>query len=212
MGATSARKRFGFGAHRPAKACEIVPLQQPATYWCCSEFPNSRSLPSEKGVDDGHVAHGVFERDGRGFSLENRTRERLRFQRVLIHRVERDRFDAGPQAVAPVVDENSTGTIGGSVVRNLDLDATACSEDLGALVEDELRAAHEEGLPTRKLEQRRGETVRSEFGIPLHERKHASRLFTEQETRRDDRVTADIHERAAAHSGTFRTFFGSRLK
>src|SRR3954470_14986950 len=77
----------------------------------------------EDRFDDRHVFNGVLNRDGDFGVVENGAREGVALQRVLVADWEGLDGDAAAEEVCSAVDEQARGAVGGSVDRDLELDA-----------------------------------------------------------------------------------------
>jgi hypothetical protein len=118
----------------------------------------------EKGFDDGHIGDALFEGDGDGCALKDGAGEGVALQGVLIGGGESFRGNAGTEEVAAIVDKEARGAVGWRVEGDLDFDAAFGSEEMDALVRDELGAAGEDGVAGREVEDRGGEAVGVEVG------------------------------------------------
>ena len=73
------------------------------------------------------------------------------------------------EEIAAVVDEKASGTVQRRVEGDLDLDAAASAKEVDALVRDQLRAAGEDGLAAREVENRRRKPVGVHLRIAVDE-------------------------------------------
>src|ERR1700730_10861843 len=149
---------------------------------------------TEHGIDHGHVADARFERYGNFAAVAHRTRELVPLDRVLIADRQFIRFNARAEEVAAVIQKHTARAIGWRVEWNFDYYTPACSENLHALVGDELRATREDRLPRWEIQDGRGEPVDLRGWIAFDQTQNTPRLFPENKPRREDRITADIHQ------------------
>ena len=152
----------------------------------------------EDGVDDGHIGDALFEGYGDGCAFEDGAGEGFALEGVLVAGGEGFSGDAGAEDVAAVVDEEAGGAFAGCVEGDLDFDAAFGSEEMDALVRDELGAAGEDGVAGREVEDRGGEAVGVELGVTVDEAADAGGLLGEAGARGLDAVAADVIEGAAA--------------
>ena len=112
----------------------------------------------------------------------------------------RERFSghAAAENITPVIYKNSARAIVRRIERDFDFDAAFRAEELHPLVRHELRAAHERGLSTGKIEQDGGDPVRLELGVPFYKTDHPRGLLAEDESRRGDGIATDVEDAAPA--------------
>ena len=92
-------------------------------------------LPALKhGFDDFHVVDGIGQWCGHGYIIQDREREAVRLNRVLIANLEPDFLSVISELVP-----QPAGLIGWRIERNLDLDTARCTENVDALVIGKLR-------------------------------------------------------------------------
>ena len=112
-----------------------------------------------------HVGDALLEGDGDGGVPSRMAREKASPWRVYwSHGGEGFGFDAGAGEVAAVVDEEARGAVGRGVEGDLDFDAAFGSEEVDALVGDELGAAGEDGMAGGEVEEGGGEAVSLQLG------------------------------------------------
>src|SRR6185436_1631150 len=95
------------------------------------------------------------------------------------------------------IPENSAGFIRGSVERYFYFDPSFSADDLHPLIGSHLGATGEYGVSRWKVHYSGGENIGSHFWIPLYMRHHSCGLFSKNQPRGVNQVTANIHQRAA---------------
>ena len=153
---------------------------------------------AKQRIDDGHVAHGVREWH-RHFALApHGLREQIALDGVLVADRECFGLDAGAEQVGAVVHEDAARTIRRRVEWDFDLDAAGGSEQLHALIGNQLCGAGEDGLAGGVIEDGGGEAVGMHLRVALQQGHDAARLLAEDEAGGVDGIAADIEQAAAA--------------
>ena len=155
----------------------------------------------ENCIDDGHVGDAFFEGDGDGDVFEDGAGEGVALECVLIDDGESFGGDAGAEEIAAVVNDDACGAIGRRVIGDLDFDAAFSPVEMNALERDELRAAGEDGVACREVEERGGQAVGAELRVAVDKAADAGGLLSEGVTGGLDSVAADVVESASAGFG-----------
>src|ERR1039457_2828627 len=183
-----------------AGACRCVPVRAGV----CRYAPRLRRLPAsrfrraEQRIDDGHVADGVLEWH-RHFALATHgLREQVALDGVLVADRECFGLDAGAEQVGAVVHKDAARLVVRRVEWNLDLDPAAGSEQLHALIGNQLGRAGEDRLAGGEIEHGGSEAVRVHIGVAFQQGHHAARFLAEDEAGSVDGIAADIEQPSAA--------------
>src|ERR1022692_684592 len=176
-------------------AWEAAAGRGPAPLW---RFPATRFRRAEQRIDDGHVPDGVNERH-RHFALATHgLREQVALNGVLVADRERFGLDAGAEQVGAVVHKDAARLVGRRVEWNLDLDPAAGSEQLHALIGNQLGGAGEDRLAGGEIEHGGSQAVRVHIGVAFQQGHHAARFLAEDEAGSVDGIAADIEQPSAA--------------
>src|SRR6185369_903018 len=152
-------------------------------------FPLTCCRRTKYRVDHGHIADSILERDGLRPVLSNRLREERALDLVLI---------ASRNLNHLIVDENLSGPIVRRIEWNQHLDSSFRAVKNHSLIRIQPCATCKRRVTLRKVEHRTRQRVRTRNRISLNDAKHAPRLRCKDEARDVNRITPDIHQRAAA--------------
>src|SRR5216683_69376 len=161
-------------------------------------FPLPRFRRTEHGLNHRHIRYRIFQWHRNFAPLTNRPRKRVSLHGILVASGNHFRRYSAAEDVSPIINKNFARPVVRRIEGNLDLDPSLRPQKLHALVPHQLRAACKHRLSRRKLQYRRSQPVRAEFRIPLGDSRHSQRLFSENPSRRRNRVAPDIHQPTAA--------------
>src|SRR6266446_7075937 len=161
-------------------------------------FPLPRFRRTEHRLNHRHIRYRIFQRHRNLAPLANRPRERVPLHGILVASGNYFRHYSAAQGVSPVINKNFARPVVRRIEGNLHLDPSLRPQKLHALVPHQLRAARKHRLSRRNLQYCRGQPVRTEFRIPLGDSRHSQWLFSENPSRRRNRVAPDIHQPTAA--------------
>src|SRR5665213_4096675 len=133
----------------------------------------------EDGFNDSHVLDGVFNGNGNFSIFQNSLGKRIPLQRVLIADGKGFCLDAAAGWVSAAVDKKTSRPVGRRVEWNFNFDTPSGTEEMDALVGDQLRAAGEDGLAAGEIENCRSEAVDLCFRIAVDTADDARRLLCE---------------------------------
>src|SRR5271165_5633417 len=171
----------------------------PSTHFALGRLPRASLGRAKQGVDDAHVGDCVFDREFERRLAQNRAREGVALQRVLI--ADGELLDATPAAeeIDAGIDDDFRRPIRGPVERDDDLDAPRFADYRHPLMRGQLgRDAEGRMAPPGELENRARQPIGSKIRIAVEGRNHARRLRGENVSRRQDGVAADVVNPAAA--------------